>query len=238
VDLDAPARSRERRGAGEWLLDLSGLAVQGIGVPVLQLILVTQALAPLAPAWRGSVSLGLLEGFLLNFVVVDYAYYWNHRLLHAGSLWRWHAAHHTASGFDVLVTGRNTLWTPLLILYLWVNGLAFFLLADPRGFALAAGCTGLLDVWRHSPWAPARSSRAGRIVGRVLITPHAHGWHHSASRPGCNFGANLCWWDRLHGTYWSPLPSPPRLGVPRREGAIRMLLWPRPGALGAPAMTP
>ena len=208
------------------MLDLSGLAMQGIGVPVVQLYLATQAFADLAPGWRGSISPGLLGGFLLNFVFVDYVYYWNHRLLHTGSLWRWHAVHHTASGFDMLVTGRNTLWTPVLILYLWVNGLALFLITDPRGFALAAGLTCLLDVWRHSPWVPPRASRAGRMIGLVLITPHEHGWHHSESRPGCNFGANLCWWDRLHGTYWSPLPSPPRLGLPRKDGTVRMLLWP------------
>lgn len=237
MDLDGTRRSGDGRGAGEWVLDLSGLVAQGIGVPAVQLILMTQALAALAPGWRGSVSLGLLGGFLVNFVLVDYAYYWNHRLLHEGSLWRWHAVHHTASGFDGLVTGRNTLWTPVLILYLWVNGLALFLLADPRGFALAAGLTCVLDVWRHSPWAPARASRTARIVGRVLVTPHEHGWHHSANRPGCNFGANLCWWDRLHGTYWSPLLPPPSLGLPRRESALRMLFWPRAGALGPAVVT-
>ena len=238
MDLAGGWRARDGRSAGEWVLDLSGLAVQGIGVPALQLVLVAWTLAALAPGWQGSVPLGLLEGFLINFALVDYAYYWNHRLLHAGSLWRWHAVHHTAPGLDVLVTGRNTLWTPALILYLWVNGLALFLLADPQGFVLAAGLTCLLDVWRHSPWAPTRATRVGRILARVLITPHEHGWHHSATRPGCNFGANLCWWDRLHGTYWSPLLSPPRLGLPRRESAVRMLLWPRPGALGVAVGAP
>ena len=138
--------------------------------------------------------------------------------------------HHTAPVLDLLVTSRNTLWTPALILYLWVNGLALFLLDDPRGFALAAGLTCLLDVWRHSPWAPPRASWTGRVLSWTLISPHEHGWHHSANRPGCNFGANLSWWDRLHGTHWSP-PAPPRsLGIPRRESPARMLLWPRPGA--------
>lgn len=214
------------RAAGEWVLDLSGLLAQGVAVPVLQLTLVAGALAALAPGWRGAVDLGLVGGFLVNFVLVDYAYYWNHRALHAGALWRWHAVHHTASALDVLVTARNTLWTPVLILYVWVNGLALFLLADPRGFALAAGVTGLLDLWRHSPWGLSRASWAGRLLGGLLITPHEHGWHHSASRPGCNFGANLSWWDRLHGTYWSPLDSPAGLGLPRRESVTRRLLWP------------
>ena len=233
MGLGGIERSRNGRTTGDWVLDITGLVVQGIGVPVLQLLLVSEVLAALAPAWRGRLSIGLLEGFIVNFVLVDYAYYWNHRLLHTGSLWRWHAVHHTAPRLDVLVTARNTLWTPALILYLWVNGAALFLLADPRGFALAAALTCLLDVWRHSPWSPAPASRAGRTIGRVLITPHEHGWHHSASRPGCNFGANLSWWDRLHGTYWSPAPSPSRLGLPRREGAVRKLLWPRPGGLDA-----
>ncbi|HMH49691.1 MAG TPA: sterol desaturase family protein [Candidatus Acidoferrum sp.] len=214
----------------EWILDLSGLLVQGVGVPVLQFTVVVAALVALTPGWRGGVPLGVIGGLLVNFVLVDYAYYWNHRLLHAGWLWRWHAVHHTAPALDVLVTARNTVWTPALILYLWVNGLALFLLEDPRGFVFAAGLTCLLDVWRHSPWAPPRGSRRGRVLGWILITPHEHGWHHSTARPGCNFGANLSWWDRLHGTYWCP-PSPPQsLGIPRRDSTARMLLWPRTGS--------
>ena len=222
-----------RRRAGDWILDLSGLLVQGVGVPLLQVTLVAGALGALAPEWGGAVPLGLAGGFLASFVLVDYAYYWNHRLLHAGPLWRWHSVHHTAPALDVLVTARNTLWTPALILYLWVNGLALFLLADPRGFGVGAALTCLLDVWRHSPWGPSRASPAGRRLAGVLITPHEHGWHHSASRPGCNFGANLAWWDRLHGTYWSPPVTAPALGLPRADSAARQLLWPRAGALGA-----
>jgi sterol desaturase/sphingolipid hydroxylase (fatty acid hydroxylase superfamily) len=225
-----PPAARESRTRSEWLLDLSGLLVQGVAVPVLQLTGVMAVLAVLAPGWRASVPLGVLGGFLVNFVLVDYAYYWNHRLLHGRRLWRWHAVHHTAPVLDLLVTARNTLWTPVLILYLWVNGLALYLLEDPRGFALGAGLTCLLDVWRHSPWTVPRASRAGRLLGWILITPHEHGWHHSADRPGCNFGANLSWWDRLHGTHWSPSAPPRHLGIRRPEGFVRMLLWPRPEA--------
>ena len=63
--------------------------------------------------WRGAVEVPSWLAFVISFVVIDYAYYWNHRLLH-GALWRWHAVHHTASRLDVVVTSRNTLWTPLL----------------------------------------------------------------------------------------------------------------------------
>jgi sterol desaturase/sphingolipid hydroxylase (fatty acid hydroxylase superfamily) len=209
------------------VLDASGLLAQGAAVPALSLGVLAAGLGAVAPGWRGCVALDWPASFLVNFVLVDYAYYWNHRLLHGRALWRWHAVHHTAPAMDVLVTSRNSLWSHALVLYLWVNGAALFLLGDPRGFAAAAALTALLDLWRHSPLGPAPDSRLARGVAAVLITPHEHAWHHSAERPGCNFGANLSWWDRLHGTYWSPAAAPARMGTARAESATRLLLWPR-----------
>jgi sterol desaturase/sphingolipid hydroxylase (fatty acid hydroxylase superfamily) len=213
------------------VLDLSGLAVQGVLVPVAQIVAVGAVLAWAAPAWRGALALSWPAAFLLNFVLVDYAYYWNHRLLHARPFWRWHAVHHTAPAMDVLVTSRNTLWSHALVLYLWVNGALAYLLADPTPYLAAAALTAALDLWRHSPWTPRPGSPAWRALAAALVTPHEHAWHHSTARPGCNFGANLRWWDRLHGTAWSPAAPPAALGLDAGGTAWQRLLWPaRPEA--------
>lgn len=145
---------------------------------------------------------------MLNFVAVDYLYYWNHRLLH-GPLWRWHAAHHTPRSMDVLITSRNTLWTPALIVYVWANALFLYLLADSRPYLAAVAVSSLLDVWRHSGLPSP-----GGILGRVLITPGDHAWHHSSRRHDKNFGANLKAWDRLHDTLHEPGRLPDSFGVP------------------------
>lgn len=198
--------------------------MQGAVIPLLQVVVADVVLSRLAPSWRGSLRLDWWAAFLLNFVVVDYAYYWNHRLLHTPALWRWHAVHHTAAAMDVLVTSRNTLWTNGMILYLWVNGLGAFLLADSTPYLAAAALTAALDLWRHS--RPRRGASLSRAVSLLLVTPLDHAWHHSASRPGCNFGANLGWWDRLHGTAWRSSETPPRLGIDAGGTLFQQLLWP------------
>jgi sterol desaturase/sphingolipid hydroxylase (fatty acid hydroxylase superfamily) len=184
------------------------------------------ALEWLAPAWRGRLAAPPAVGFAASFVAVDYAYYWNHRLLHGATLWRWHAVHHTAAALDVLVTSRNTVWSHFLILYVWVNALGIYLLADPAPFLLGAALTAALDLWRHSEAGPPPGRLARGLAG-VLITPAEHAWHHSAARPGCNFGANLSWWDRLHGTYHRPGRAPAALGLPLGWTLRERLLWPR-----------
>jgi sterol desaturase/sphingolipid hydroxylase (fatty acid hydroxylase superfamily) len=218
------------RAPGEWLLDGSGLVMQGLVVPLAQTALGPAALRWAAPGLEGSLALPAAAAFLLHFVGVDYAYYWNHRWLHRPSPWRWHAVHHTAPRMDVLVTSRNTLWTHFLIVYVWLNSLGLFLLQDPSPFVLSIAVTAALDLWRHSESGPAPGSRAGRLVAWLLITPHAHAWHHSADRTGVNFGANLAVWDRLHGSYLSPAERPQRLGVTLSAGSWARLTRPAAAA--------
>ena len=187
------------REPNAWLVDTSGLVMQG-------LIAVALAWVPA----RGPIDVPFGVAFAISFVGVDYAYYWNHRLLH-GALWRWHAVHHTAPRLDVLVTSRNSLLTPLLIVYLWSGLAALFLLRDPDGFLLGLSLTAALDLWRHSPLVP--SSRVRGVLSWVFVTPHEHAWHHSSDRHDVNFGANFTLWDRLHGTYLGSATAPDHLGV-------------------------
>ncbi|MBI4345663.1 MAG: sterol desaturase family protein [Elusimicrobia bacterium] len=217
------------RKPSDWAIDVTGLVVQGVVVPWLEIGGVCAGLAYVAPEWRGSLPLPAWAAFLLNFVVVDYAYYWNHRLLH-GALWRAHAVHHTAERLDVWVTSRNTVWTPVLIVYLWLNAAALFLLADPAPFALAALLTAGLDVWRHSDVYPRRPSAWFEAVGMVLLTPRDHAWHHSRSGFERNFGANLKLWDRLHGTYHESPEAPRELGIALPWSFAQKLLWTGPAA--------
>src|ERR1051325_12152820 len=93
------AANEARRGplartAQEWMLDAAGLVAQGVLIPLMQIALVYWLFSHLWPQWRGSLDLSPGAAFLLNFVVVDYLYYWNHRLLHGKRLWDAHAVHH------------------------------------------------------------------------------------------------------------------------------------------------
>ncbi len=205
-----------RRSRGEWLADGAGLLVQGVVVPFVETALVYAGLYRFFPQLRGAVAISPITAFALNFVLVDYLYYWNHRLLH-GALWPWHALHHSAEDLDVWVTSRNTLWTPVLIVYIWINGLFAFILKDPSAYLMSAAITAALDLWRHSGAWPADWTLP------LLITPREHAWHHSAERFDRNFGANLKLWDRLHGTHFDPRTAPGKLGLAVPGGALRAL---------------
>lgn len=51
------------------------------------------------------------------------------------------------------------------------------------------------------------SDAVDKALGAVFVTPNIHRLHHSASQPqtDSNFGAGLIIWDRLFGTFRSPL---------------------------------
>jgi len=213
------------RDSNRWL-DVLGLLMQGVVVPALQVVLVFSLLNTVTPSLKGRVSINPLWAFLLNFIVVDYLYYWNHRLLHTKAIWTWHAVHHTAGQMDVWVTSRNTLWSPFFILYMWINGFSIFILKDPAPYVLAASCTAALDLWRHSRFTPQSGSLVRKLLSLGFVTPHDHSWHHSSDRPNCNYGANLNWWDRLHGTYYSPEAVPARLGIELNMNFWRKLFYP------------
>lgn len=224
--LKGERASALKRNAADWTLDISGLLVQGLVIPALEIALVYGLLNLIAPQAKGSVEVSRAFGFLLNFVAVDYLYYWNHRLLHSKTFWKIHAVHHTADRVDVFITSRNTLWTPLLLVYVWANGFFLFLLKDPVPFLLAASITASLDLWRHTRFFTAPGSLIHRAVSILVITPNEHAWHHSSGSADANFGANLSIWDRLHGTYKTAAHRPASLGIPLSIGLNRKLLFP------------
>jgi sterol desaturase/sphingolipid hydroxylase (fatty acid hydroxylase superfamily) len=194
-------KSLKDKPRAAWAMDALGLFVQGWMIPLLQAYLLLPLYKRLIPQFEGLVQLPFFAGFALSFVAVDYLYYWNHRLLHTARLWPWHRAHHSAEKMDIFVSSRNSLWTHLLICYVWVHSVALFLLQDDGGYLLGIALSSALDLWRHSEMnLPARL----QWLGRLFILPKDHGWHHAVDSKGANFGANLKVWDKLHGTYEKP----------------------------------
>lgn len=212
------------RAAWEWVVDLAGLGVQGLLIPILQVVGVVAALSWLWPAAQGCVSMNPWVAGGLAFVGVDLLYYWNHRLLHTRVLWPVHRVHHSAGRMDVLVTSRNTLWSSAFVVYVWVHGAALFFLIDPMGWIWGATLTACLDLWRHSGFQP--TGGISRIFGAVLVLPNDHAMHHSTGESGFNFGANLNCWDRLFGTWKTALHRPENLGIPTGLSLSRSLFWP------------
>ncbi|ACC83044.1 sterol desaturase family protein [Nostoc punctiforme] len=210
----------------DWLLDVTGLTIQGILIPLLQASLVYWLYQYLLPAQQGYLKVSLVTTFVISFVIVDYLYYWNHRLLHTKLLWKVHQVHHTVTQMDVLGTSRNTLWTSLLIIYLWIHTLFLYLLADPTGYLLGVSLTSALDLWRHSSLIIPESSWLYQFLCSWLILPQDHAWHHCREIHNYNYGANLKIWDKLHGTYYESKKVPSIIGIPSSLNLFQKLLFP------------
>lgn len=213
--------------AAAWILDLSGLAIQGMLIPLLQAAVVGGLLYVLLPSYSGIVSVPGWTAFLLNFVLIDYLYYWNHRLLHARGFWALHQVHHSARHMNVLIASRNTIWTSFFIVYLWGNGLALFLLKDSSTYLIASALSCGLDLWRHSGFGPRRGAFMDRLLSLFLVTPFQHACHHGGGETvDTNFGANLNLWDKLHGTFAHPQALPETLGLETGLTLGRSLFFP------------
>jgi sterol desaturase/sphingolipid hydroxylase (fatty acid hydroxylase superfamily) len=208
----------------DWILDASGLAMQGLVVPLLQASLIAALWNALLPQARGSWSAPGWIAFLLNFTVIDWLYYWNHRLLHRRPIWSVHLVHHGSARLDILSTSRNSLWTPFFLVYLWVYGFFTHLLGEVFWFSMGVLANAILDLWRHSELTTPVWARA--TLGRILILPEDHRWHHAADLEGVNFGANLNLWDRLHGTFHRSEESPRALGMAVGVGWFDQLVRP------------
>lgn len=214
-----------QRSKSDWWVDLAGLMSQGLLVPLIQASVFQILWRNLLPEFYQSIQVSMTTAFLIHFLLIDYLYYWNHRLLHTEGLWRFHKVHHSARSLDVWVTGRNSLVTPFLIIYVWTQSFFIFLLGDPKPFLLAAAASAALDIWRHSQLNP--KGLCAVFLGSFMILPKDHEWHHSSEKFGINFGANLNLWDRWHGTFFRSSQAPQNLGVEIPEGLLRAWLLPR-----------
>jgi len=133
-------------------------------------------------------------------VASDFLLYWNHRLFHGATFWRYHAIHHSAEQLDWTTAYRFhpvNLWLgPFLVtavmLYFGVAP-AVLLFLVPFDSTTAAFVHANLN-WTLGP------------LKYVVSTPVFHRWHHTHPEEGgnANFGSLLSIWDVLFGTFYMP----------------------------------
>lgn len=219
-DLRKSSLSRSKE---EWTVDMAGLFIQGVIIPAFP-FMVLPFLGYLLPNLDHRFEMDSVLQFILGFFLVDYLYYWNHRYFHTKNFWHLHRLHHSARYLDVFATSRNSLITSFLFVYVWVQILALFLLKDSSVFMFGLILTFALDLWRHSGLETPSTVRS--IVGWVLILPEQHVFHHSLQGRNKNFGANICWWDKLHGTFSENLIQNKNLERLNEKNVWRELILP------------
>lgn len=134
---------------------------------------------------------------LLCFILVDFLYYWRHRIQHAVPLfWADHSGHHSSPelGFS---TALRLPWG--MLIYGWIA----FVPAVLLGFSadLVYGCfiiSLFYQVWIHHDKIPELP-----WLEWIFNTPHLHRVHHGkdAADHNRNFAGILVLWDRLFKTY-------------------------------------
>jgi sterol desaturase/sphingolipid hydroxylase (fatty acid hydroxylase superfamily) len=161
-----------------------------------------------------SLRLAVIEAPLVQgaivFLVGDFVSYWVHRLMHkSAALWEAHKVHHSATDLNLMIAFR---FHPLETTVLQFTSAAIFLLlgATLDTFVAFSFVHMLLGQIQH-----ARVNWNYGLLGKVLVSPAFHRFHHSQHRQDFdhNFGARLVLWDWLFGTYSTRKLRPDEIGV-------------------------
>ncbi len=151
-------------------------------------------------------QLGTVGGALVAFVLIDFASYGVHRLMHNSQfIWRFtHQAHHSAERLDIagaaylhpFDVALNALLTTLGAIALGISG----------DTAALAGFIGFIYVmFQHL------NVRTPRWLGYLIQRPEAHSVHHARGVHSYNYG-NFPLSDLLFGTFRNPAEFMPESG--------------------------
>jgi sterol desaturase/sphingolipid hydroxylase (fatty acid hydroxylase superfamily) len=141
--------------------------------------------------------------WLLLFLLIDFQFYWLHRLEHFSRLfWAAHVTHHSAEHMNLTVGFRASLMRPLY-------DFVFFL---PLAFIGFKPIDILLMYSISQIWAVFEHTEMVRKLGwleYIFVTPSHHRVHHASNQKYLdrNMGMVLIIWDRLFGTFQKELPS-------------------------------
>jgi len=133
----------------------------------------------------------------MAFVLIDFVFYFFHRLSHRTRfLWAIHMSHHSSEEMNFAVSFRQAWFGP-------ISKLPFFMVLplvglEPTVIAVAGVISTLWGIVGHT-----------QIIGRlgpiewVFNTPSHHRVHHGANEEYVdkNYGNLLIVWDRLFGTF-------------------------------------
>ena len=149
--------------------------------------------------------------YVVAFICIDFASYWNHRLNHKVNIfWNRHVIHHSSEEFNLACALRQSISA-------WIGFGALFLIpaaffgVPPQLITLLAPIHLFAQFWYHT-----------RHIGKlgfleyIIVTPSQHRVHHAINPIYIdkNLSAIFCIWDRVFGTFQEELDhEPPVYGV-------------------------
>lgn len=149
--------------------------------------------------------------WVVAFIVLDFAGYWNHRLSHhINFFWNQHVIHHSSEEFNLACALRQPI-SNLLGYYALLLIPAALLGVPHKVIAILAPIHLFAQFWYHT-----QHIRKMGWLEYVIVTPSQHRVHHAINKEYIdkNLGQIFCIWDRLFGTFQEELDEvPPQYGV-------------------------
>ncbi len=145
-----------------------------------------------------------LGSFLALFLLVDFLYYWKHRLSHEiNLLWLGHSIHHQSEEYNLSVALRQS-WFDKFFSFPFYLPLALMGF-DTQSFVIAIGLNLLYQFWVHTEVI----DRMG-FLEYFLSTPSHHRVHHARNPEYIdkNHGGVFIIWDKLFGTFKQEVDTP------------------------------
>lgn len=186
-------------GVTNLIKDSLGLVVVIVSYPFL---VENLALMSLEDSW---------QVYVLGFIALDFAGYWNHRLSHSiNYFWNRHRVHHSSEEFNLPCALRQSISTFFGVFTIFLIPAAF--LGVPHEVIVVIAPIHLfLQFWYHTQHIPKLG-----FLEYIIITPSQHRVHHAINPEYIdkNLGQIFSVWDRMFGTYQEELDDvPPVYGV-------------------------
>lgn len=149
--------------------------------------------------------------WVIAFIAIDFAGYWNHRLSHHVNIfWNQHVIHHSSEEFNLACALRQSISN--VVGYFALMLIPAALLGVPNEvIAILAPLHLFAQFWYHT-------QHIGKMgwLEYIIVTPSQHRVHHAINPEYIdkNLGQILCLWDRWFGTFQEELDEvPPQYGV-------------------------
>ncbi|GAA1027868.1 MULTISPECIES: sterol desaturase family protein [Amycolatopsis] len=154
---------------------------------------------------------------VLALLVVEFGYYWIHRLNHGDNIfWRSHRVHHSPENLDWLM-GWRLHWLDEIMHHVAARSVPLILLGVPAPVVAVV----MVVISTHSMFPHLNADVvSGRLFNLLVDTPELHRWHHlkDPKLAQVNFGGTIAVWDLVFGTYQRPGVTPDvLLGIPARH---------------------
>lgn len=147
---------------------------------------------------------------IVGLLALDFANYWNHRLMHTKFVWGVHAIHHS----DRHMTWTTSYRVHVLQSFVMMLGFAFIVLPlnlPGEALAMAGFINGV-----HNKYAHCQLEWTHGPLRKWIVSPNYHRWHHADTPEAYdkNIADMFVFWDRMFGTYYDPGICRERIGLP------------------------